>query len=97
MKDKDKFLTTTAVATALFVSPWAVVCSAAAYVTWKFMDAEKARKEQIEGEDEVESEEYMDDEEEEPIDLTNKVKEPHNDAPLSDSLTDDEIADMFQP
>ena len=89
MNDKDKFIATTVAATALFISPWALICSYAAYRTWKFLDNQKARDDAEMAQTEVEDdfgftnqttetppEAEMTAEKEEPIiDLTDIVKE----------------------
>ena len=44
MKDESKLLTCLGTATALFVSPWALICAVSGYATWKFLDHEKEAK-----------------------------------------------------
>ena len=38
MKDKDKLLTACGISTALFVSPWALICAGLAYAVIKYLN-----------------------------------------------------------
>ena len=96
MKDENKLLTCLGTATALFVSPWALVCAVSGYATWKFLDHEKeVRKERTDPdtgdnvEKEAEKEPIV---EEDPITHEECPEEdlfnPHDQGGIPSSITD---------